>query len=89
MIAFGLILGFFTREQAFRKLGKVLILSSLIPVFISMSKNYLSELPLVQKLIFIGVIGFISLFVLLRVLFGKNFFNCMAGNFLYESVKGG
>ncbi|MEW6213985.1 MAG: hypothetical protein AB1478_02080 [Nitrospirota bacterium] len=54
-IALGLILGFFTRGQAFRKIGKILLIASLAPILVGIGKNYFYQLTLEQKLIF-GII---------------------------------
>ncbi|MEW6419501.1 MAG: hypothetical protein AB1480_15535 [Nitrospirota bacterium] len=87
LIAFGLILGFFTREQAFRKLGRVLIMAALTPFFISFFKTYLSQLPLLEKVLFIIVIGIVGIFIILRLIFGKDVLANIAGNFLYDGLK--
>ncbi len=87
LIAFGLIFGFFTREQAFRKLGKVLIMAALLPVFISLFKTCLSQLSFEKKIIFLAVFGLIGIFVLLRILLGKSIFNHFLGNFAYDGLK--
>ncbi len=87
VIAFGLILGFFTRSQAFRKLGRVLLFAALIPFFISFFKTYLVQLPLLQKVFFIVVIAIIGIFLILRLVFGKDIFTNLAGNALYDGLK--
>ncbi|MEW6418824.1 MAG: hypothetical protein AB1480_12005 [Nitrospirota bacterium] len=75
LIAFGLILGFFTRQQAFRKLGRVLIMAALTPVFLSLFKIHLSQLSFEKKIIFLAVSVLIGIFALLRILLGKDIFN--------------
>lgn len=87
IIAFGLILGFLSRKQAFNKLGRILIIAALSPVLISISKNTFSQLPSWQKPLVAIVFLAAGLFLILRILLGKDLFNNIAGNFIYDGLK--
>jgi hypothetical protein len=86
-IAFGLILGFFPRQKAFRKLGRVLIMAAFVPFFISLSKNYFYQLPSEQKLLFSIVLIVGGFFVLLRIVLDRDLFNEVMGRFVYSGLK--
>ena len=87
LIAFGLILGIYSRQQAFQKLGRLLLLAALGPMFFSMGKNYFSQLPPLEKLI----VGFLALgtmvFIGLRILAGRALFNRVMENIIYDGIK--
>ena len=87
LIASVLIVGFFTRQQAFRKLGRVLIMAAFIPFFINLSKNVFSQLPLEQKIIIAIIVTAVGSFALLRILLGKSVFNNLIGNYVYDGLK--
>jgi hypothetical protein len=50
LIALGLILGFFTRAQAMKKIGHVLLLASLLPILLAVVRDGFLQLPLSQKI---------------------------------------
>lgn len=87
LIAFGLILGFFSRQQAFKKLGRVLLITAFLPVFISIGKNHFNQLPLEQKFIFSIIVFGGVLLVILRILLGSDIFKNVIGNFIYNGLK--
>lgn len=87
LIGFGLMLGIYSRQQAFRKLGRLLLLAALGSMFLSMGKNYFSQLPPFQQLIFgIMALGAI-LFIGLRILAGRAIFNRVMENIIYDGLK--
>jgi hypothetical protein len=87
IIAFGLILGFFTKEQAFRKLGRVLLIVALMPVFIDIGKNHFNQLPLEQKVILSIIVLTGVLLMILRILLGSDIFKNVISNFIYDGLK--
>ena len=86
-IAFGLMLGFFTKGQALRKLGRVLLIAAFVPIFIGVGKGYFYQLSSGQKLIFAVAVSTVGIFVVLRILLGKDLFNEVMGRFIYDGLK--
>ncbi len=73
LIAFGLILGFYPKGQALRKLGRVLLIASLAPVFIGIGQNYFYQLTPIQKIILLSILIPATIFVILRILLGSEY----------------
>lgn len=87
LIGLGLILRFLTRQQALRKLGMVLLTTAFFPFIVSFGQNFYYQLTPIQK---VGLIAFLlplTVFIILRILLGKDLFNNIAGNFIYDGLK--
>lgn len=87
LLAFGLIFGIFSREQVFRKIGRVLLIVALSPILLGAGKNYYAQLPPVQKVVLPILIIPLVLILLLRLLLGKDLFSDIIGNFFYDGIK--
>ena len=88
-IALGLILGVYTRGQAFRKLTKVLLVVSLIPILIGIGKSYFYHLPDQQKLIAGLSILMVGALIMVRILLGKEVVNEVMGRLVFKGLKAG
>ena len=86
-IGLGLILGVFTRDQAFRKLGRVIIFAALFPILIQIGRSYFSQLPIEQKMIFVLIMLPVGIFIGLRILLGRDIFNDIMGRFIYDALR--
>lgn len=87
LIGFGLILGVFTRDQAFRKLGRILIFVALTPILIGAGKSYFYQLPVAQKIILASIMLPVGIFIALRILLGRDIFNDVMGRFIYDALR--
>lgn len=87
LIAFGLILGFLSKGQAFKKLGRVLLIVALAPIFIGVGKTYYYQMPQAQKIILFLIIIPGGTLIILRILLGKDIFNNVLGSFIYDAIK--
>ncbi len=87
LIAFGLILGFFTKNQALRRLGRVLAVASFTPILIDAGGNYFFRLSLEQKLILAALVSVAGVLVVLRILVGKSMFSRVMGKAVHDGIK--
>jgi len=87
LIALGLILGFFTRAQAMKKIGHVLLLASLLPILLAVVKDGFLQLPLSQKIIFGMILLTAGTLGVLRVLLGRGLFHEILARFTYDAVR--
>jgi type III secretory pathway component EscT len=87
VIAFGLILGVFTKDQAFRKLGRLLIVAAFMPVIYNIAKNHFMALNWMHKALILLISVPIIIGVLLRILLGRDFYGRLAGSFVFGVFK--
>lgn len=86
-IAFGLILGVFTKEQALRKLGRLLIVAAFMPIIFNIAKNHFMALNWMDKVLILLIAVPIIIGVLLRILLGRDFYGRLAGSFVFGILK--
>ncbi|MBF0554753.1 MAG: hypothetical protein HQK96_09410 [Nitrospirae bacterium] len=84
LIAFGLMLGFYSFRRASQKLLRVLLVAAFLPVLISVGMGSFNNVSQEQKLIIVIIILVVGIFIALRLLLGREAF----GRLVFETIWG-